>query len=140
MDLLNLNICKKVDPIYKKSFATSFIIAVVVYFTMLTNLFWGSHDWINIQKNINFLDYIYIGRFSVTWLQSLFGFKLIPYINCLLFIIISIISTLLIAHYWKLEKKQQASRPVLLILDSVHLRIKRYVLPIYLHRFGFRAF
>lgn len=130
MDLLNLNICKKVDPIYKKSFATSFIIAVVVYFTMLTNLFWGSHDWINIQKNINFLDYLYIGRFSVTWLQSLFGFKLIPYINCLLFIIISIISTLLIAHYWKLEKNSR-----LLVLFSSFWTLSISALSVMYYRF-----
>ena len=130
MDLLNLDIFKKVDPIYKKSFVTSFIIAVVVYFTMLTNLFGGSHDWINIQKNINFLDYLYIGRFSVTWLQSLFGFKLIPYINCLLFIIISIISTLLIAHYWKLEKNSR-----LLVLFSSFWTLSISALSVMYYRF-----
>ena len=107
MDLLELNILKKIEPVYKKSFVITFLIAIIVYFTMISNLFWGHHDWESIQKSVNALEYLYIGRFSVTWLQSLFGFKLIPYINCILFIVLSIISTLLTSYYWKIEKNSK---------------------------------
>lgn len=107
MDLLELNILKKIEPVYKKSFVITFLIAIIVYFTMISNLFWGNHDWESIQKSVNVEECLFVGRFSVTWLQSLFGFKLIPYINCILFITLSIISTLLTSYYWKIEKNSR---------------------------------
>jgi nitrate reductase NapE component len=48
MNLLELNILKKIEPVYKKSFIITFLISVVIYFTIISNLFWGNHDWGNI--------------------------------------------------------------------------------------------
>ena len=55
MDLLELNILKKIEPVYKKSFVITFLIAIIVYFTMISNLFWGHHDWESIQKSVRCL-------------------------------------------------------------------------------------
>ena len=48
MNLLEL----KIEPVYKKAFIITFLISVIVFFTIISNLFWGNHDWENIQKSI----------------------------------------------------------------------------------------
>ncbi len=56
------------------------MIAIIVYFTMVSNLFWGNHDWGNIQKSIILNESLYECRFAATILQTIFCLKLIPYI------------------------------------------------------------
>lgn len=104
IDLLDLKI-KNINPIYKKSFLISFAICIFVYFTILSNVFWGNHDWESIQYGILLNESTYIGRFAATILASIFCFTLTPYLVYMCCFAISIISFFLIADYWGIERK-----------------------------------
>ena len=101
MNLLEL----KIEPVYKKAFIITFLISVIVFFTIISNLFWGNHDWENIQKSIILNESLYECRFAATILQTIFCLKLIPYIIYLSDITILIISLFMIADYWNVPKK-----------------------------------
>lgn len=104
MDLLDIKF-KKIDPIYKKSFLISFAICIFVYFTLISNLFWGNHDWESVQRDIILNEALLVGRIGATVLTSVFCFKFIPYLIYICSFCISIIASFLIADYWNIKKK-----------------------------------
>lgn len=104
MDLLEFNFLKKIDNVYKKSFIITFLICIVVFFTIISNVFWGNHDWENIEKSIILSESLFICRFGATILQTLFCLKLMPYIVYLADITVLIVSMFMIADYWNIKK------------------------------------
>lgn len=104
IDLLDIKF-KKIDTIYKKSFLISFVICLVVYFTLISNLFWGNHDWESLQRDIILNEAVLVGRFGSTILPSIFCFKFIPYLFYICSFGIHIIASFIIADYWKVKKK-----------------------------------
>lgn len=104
IDLLDIKF-KKIDTVYKKSFLISFVICLIVYFTLISNLFWGNHDWESLQRDIILNESVLVGRFGSTILPSIFCFKFIPYLFYICSFCIHIIASFMIADYWNVKKK-----------------------------------
>ena len=97
---------QQIPQLYKRTFWTVFIVLNIVFAFHTINFFWSNHDWPLMRTSIPLTYFWFDARFTQTLLYTPMGSKILPVlINIFGFFGLSL-STVLLAMYWNIPKKQ----------------------------------
>lgn len=101
-----VNLYKNINPVYRQSFWTLFIITNIVFGFHTINFLYGNHDWGALIKGTSLNYSLHEGRYGA-WIISkiLTGDLYLPILSALWAYVALSLSAVLLAIYWKLPKK-----------------------------------
>ncbi len=111
-----VNQYKNINPLYKKTFWTTFIALNIVFLYHTVHFLWGNHDFGTVDYGINWKEAFHQGRFTAFLMQQLFGGQVLPIINNLVYFAGLSCSALMLCYYWRLPRMVSVYVPVSLFL------------------------
>ena len=97
---------KSIDPVYRISFWTVFLIINIVFGFHTVTFMWGNHEWDVIQSFLSCYHNRYIGRYATNFIKTLLlDGRYLPVVSNILAFAGLALTSVFLCIYWKVEKK-----------------------------------